>query len=511
MGAATFDVFIYGSHPGAIVAACAAAQRGAKVGIGHHASHIGAPFSAGLGVTDLGRYGSKMLGSWIPNSFFTRVTAASGGSRNLTRQVPWLSEVVFGEMLRFYGVTPFFGPTYRAVSVAKTGQTTNSVTFASGDVISFTVGIDGTDEQDLLALAGCTLATGRESAAQYGENLAGFYPVWDTFTPADCYDGLGNLINGYSAYPDGASPGDADDTMQVGGWRLALTRRPDNVKLVAQPSNYDPSLFEYLRRGAPLGDPNWRPYGVSWTNFGKGDMNDDTGFDYIKGWGAGDVAARSAIFMKMYAEKAGWLWFLQNDASVNPTTQAYCRALSLCRDEHLDGTASSSIYGVTQTGWPYHIYLRDSRRLVGQYVMKQDDLQVNTTKADTLSVGAYSIDNHTHRLLAVTKAGVAGYIRDGLGANPDTSVRQVVPGYQIPARAARPLNSESVNLLTITPSASAVAMSSLRIDFWRMAFGAAVGRWAAKAVMEATALDSISIPALQTELTGLGHVISYTP
>ena len=502
-----FDVLIYGPHPGGIMAGCAAAHRGAKVGIFHHASHPGSPYSTGLGNTDTSNPGARAFGSYLTRNFFNRITAASGGTTFLLRQVPWLTEVTFGQMLRYYGVYTFFGPQYRAASVSKTGARTDSVTFDSGDTVNFTVGCDASDELDLLALAGCTLTRGRESAAQYNESLGGFFPAPWTFTAADTGDGLGGLINGYSPYPD-LQPGDADLTQQVIGWRMALTDQAYNRRLVAKPPDYDESLILRQIRDIPTGNPNWKPWGIANTNFGRGDMNDDTSFGYMDGWGDAELVGRQGMFKKSYTEKASIMWYMQSSPNVDPSIRAAARALSLCNDEFQDTTASSSIYGATQRGWPYHFYLRDSRRLVGQYVMKQADCQTSPTKTDSLGPGQYSLDNHNHRLIAITQGGVKGYIKDSFGNVQDKSLRATSPGYHMPARSARPLASESTNLATINPSASAVAWSSLRIDVNRMVFGEAVGRWLAKAAMEAKQLDDVSIPDLQTELIGLGHPVT---
>ena len=55
----------------------------------------------------------------------------------------------------------------------------------------------------------------------------------------------------------------------------------------------------------------------------------------------------------------------------------------LCKDEFTD-TAH----------WPHQLYVREARRMVGEYVMSQRDIQTELTKPDVIGMGSYNSDSH---------------------------------------------------------------------------------------------------------------------
>src|ERR1700692_462257 len=54
----------------------------------------------------------------------------------------------------------------------------------------------------------------------------------------------------------------------------------------------------------------------------------------------------------------------------------------------------------TQT-WPNQLYIREGRRLVGEYVMRQADLQTERTKPDSIGMGSYNSDSHNIQRIAM--------------------------------------------------------------------------------------------------------------
>lgn len=493
---------VYGGTWAGVNAACAAMIAGDPGGakIINPYLNFGGCMSNGLGAVDLGRYGSHGIG-WLTSEWRRRQTAYYGTRVNLTRTTPSQMEQVLMDMMKFYGVEMWNAKTL--ASVSKTGAHIDSITMATGEVFAASNYLDCTEDGDLAKMAGVTMVSGRESAAQYGESLAGFYPVPESFIPFDCYASPGVLLPNFSPYPPALNPGDADAGIQAYTFRMCLTQKKENKRKFVKPIGYDPTKFEYLRRAIPAGLSTWKPIGGAACLDAKYDMNGDYGIPYQWDWPESTPAQRVVILNKIYVELAGWLWFLANDPSINPQVQDYVNTWGTPLDEF---TAA----GATSAGWPKELYVRVSRRMVGQYVMTQFDLQSTITKADSIAMGFYSIDNHVNQRLAVVMGGVPGYIFDSLGAGSDTAARQVIP-YQIPYRASLPLITECTNLgVPVAGSWSNVAMSSGRIDIHKANVASAMGYACGKAAKTASTLNALNVTDLQTDITNLGQVIAYT-
>ena len=67
----TFDVLVYGSTPGGIIAAVAAARHGATTALLSQRAHIGGVCAGGLGQTDIGGCAEEVIGG-LPLEFFKR-------------------------------------------------------------------------------------------------------------------------------------------------------------------------------------------------------------------------------------------------------------------------------------------------------------------------------------------------------------------------------------------------------------------------------------------------------
>jgi hypothetical protein len=503
MATETYDAVGYGNTAAAVFSACAKVAGGAqKVALVTPQTHFGGILSNGLGSIDIGRYGTRGIG-FMSDEFFRRLASYSGSRLRLGRNSPSNIEMALNSMLKDYGVIARTG--YQLASVLKTGTVLNSFTATDGTVFAGSQFSDETEDGDLAKAAGVTMRVGRESQAEYGESLAGFYPNPDTFVPLDCYDGNGNIIYGFSPYPATAF-GDADGGVQSYGFRLCITQDVENKKAWPKPAGYDPSLFEYLRRinERNLQNPSWKPFGAAACVDGKFDMNADFGIPRQWEWPDATPARRAEILQLIYAEQAGWLWFLANDASVHPDVRSYVNSWGPCLDELVDSSVSAS-------GWPSEPYVRTSRRMVGQYVQKQSDVQVNITKTDSIAVGFYSIDIHINRRLAYQKDGVPGFIIDSVGYSEDGDARQVQP-YQIPLRCILPQAADCSNLVVgVASSYSSVAMGSGRIDIHKANQAAAGGFLQGRCIATGQALNAYSVPDLQSRLVALGQVISYTP
>ena len=129
--------------------------------------------------------------------------------------------------------------------------------------------------------------------------------------------------------------------------------------------------------------------------------------------------------------------------------------------------------------------------MVGEYVMKQPDIQTGITKPDAIGMGSYQSDSHGVERIATA---------DGTTQNEGEMYVPTKP-YQIPYRLILPKRSETKNLMVpVCFSASHVAYSTLRMEPQYMIIGQAAGVAAAMAVHQHTTIYDVSIPDLQKQL-----------
>jgi hypothetical protein len=147
--------------------------------------------------------------------------------------------------------------------------------------------------------------------------------------------------------------------------------------------------------------------------------------------------------------------------------------------------------------WPDQLYIREARRMVGEFVATQKDLQTDRTTPDAIGMGSYNSDSHN--LQRFINAG--GFVEN------EGDVQVPVQPYQIPFRLLLPKRAEVTNLLVpVCFSASHVAYSSLRMEPQYMILGHAAGIAAAAAARSGVAVQDTDVAALQLQLRKEGAV-----
>lgn len=486
-------------------ACCAAVDAGCTdVKLVTDKTHIGGPMIQGLSAIDLGKTGGSGIG-YLSEEYFHKLARMLGSNVRLTKDAPFTAEEIFKWMLDFRGISVYVGKTLTAVN--KTGARVDSIV-AGGITFAADQFHDGCEAGDMAVMGGMTSTVGREAAGDFAETLGGFYPVESSFVPFDCYASPGVLLPGFSEYP-AMDPGDADGGVMGYGLRLPITKNVQFKLDWPLPDNYDTLQFEYLIRAMPP-NADWKPFVGNPCLFGILDMNAEFGIPEQWAWGDGNQAVRDAIFDHVYSTELGWLWWLANDPSVDPTVQAYVRSYGLDSRCFTDSSP-------TPQGVPKEMYVRNSRRchegsffLDEGHPFRQQNIQVDITHADSFAMGYYAIDWKSAQKLAVVRGGVAGFISDGIGNNPDPSVRQPTNGpYQLPARMGRPDPTQLVNVtLGRCQDVTSVASGGTRIDLQSANFSSGLGMWGGMAAAAGTTLDLIAIADVQDELIARGQVLA---
>jgi FAD dependent oxidoreductase len=485
------DVVVYGGTAGGVIAAVAAAREGLKVTLVTPDRHLGGMVSGGLGWTD---YGKKPVIGGYSLEFFERV------GRKYGRDIEWhfephVAEAVFEDLVKEAAVQVIRGRLREKRGVVKSGSTLTAIVTEDGATFSAKVFVDASYEGDLMAQAGVSYTWGREAAAEYAESLAG---VRDR-TPLHQFRAAVSPRG-----PDGAllpeitprtadAVGAADKRVQAYNFRVCMTRRPENRAPWPKPARYTPSRYELLARYLPaLEAALGRPLAINdvmkadLLQNGKTDTNNNgaVSTDYIGGsygFPEGTYASRARIRQAHVDYIQGFLYFLATDPRVPAGLSAEMKEWGLCRDEFIDAGH-----------WPYQLYVREARRMIGEYVMSQKDIQSDLAKPDAIGMGSYNSDSHN-----VQRRPTA----DGLAVENEGDMQVPVTPYQIPYRIMVPKRAQATNLLVpVCFSATHVAYSTLRMEPQYMIIGHAAGVAAKLAIDVGGAVQDVDVAALRRKL-----------
>jgi hypothetical protein len=360
---------------------------------------------------------------------------------------------------------------------------------AEGGAYAAAVFVDGSYEGDLMAGAGVPYTIGRESRDLYGETWAGRQPAWrpgkhNFDVRLSPFADDGSLLPFIRApeLDDRGWPaerlGEGDGGLQAYQYRLCLTHRPENRLPLPEPPGYDPARFELLRRHlAAAGDrmhahdllglvPDLLPNGKCDVNsIGPFSLNLLDGSN--RGYPDGDAATRAQIAADHLHYAQAFLHYLATDESVARHIRDEVARWGPAADEFTD-----------TGGWPHQLYVRDGRRMLGAYVLRERDLLDPQPMPDAVAHGSYNIDI---REVERTWRYLPEYVREPATFN-DGYVSVAVPPYPIPYRSLIPRREHCENLLVpVCLSASHVAFGSVRMEPTLMMLGHAAGAAAAAA------------------------------
>jgi hypothetical protein len=500
-------VVVYGGTAGGVIAAVAATREGMKTALVEPGVHLGGMVSGGLSWTDYGK--KEVIGGRALEVYYRvgrHYQMPLYGQDVTWLPEPHVAEEIFRRMVREAGVALFeHERLVEKNGVRKQGARVTAIATEAGDQFAAAIFIDSTYEGDLMAQAGVSHTFGREAASQYGESLAGVRdqtPYHQFLVNVSAYDAAGKLLPEISARTLPAA-GSADKALQAYNYRMCLTDVAANRVAFAKPVGYDAGRYELLARlirarreaegRVPALDTLMT---LSRIPNGKTDINNNGAFstDYIGGsWNYPDAsyAEREKIWQAHKDYQAGFFYFLANDPRVPESLRQEMNRWGLAKDEFTD-----------TENWPHQLYIREARRMVGEYVMTQKDLQTDRAKPDAIGMGSYNSDSHNvERIVG----------RDGNVCNEGDMQVPVQP-YQIPYRVMLPRRVEAENLLVpVAFSASHVAYSSIRMEPQYMILGHAAGVAARLAVGSGKAVQDIDVSALMATLRKEGAILEYQP
>lgn len=524
----TSDVVVYGGTSGGVIAAVQAKRMGHSVVIVCPDKHLGGLSSGGLGWTDTG---NKSVIGGLARDFYHRVwkhyqtddawkwqkksdygnkgqgsSAIDGKRRTMWIFEPHVAENVFDELVKEYDI-PVFRDEWldRKSGVSKSDGRISSIRMLSGRSCSGKMFIDATYEGDLLATADVDYHVGRESRAQYGEAWNGIQtgvlhhshhfgavkkPISPYVIPGDSSSGLLPRI---SPDPPGKF-GDADHRVQAYCFRMCLTNDPSNRVPFPKPKDYDESQYELLVRILEAG---WREgfrkfdpipnYKTDTNNHGPF-STDNIGFNYD--YPEASYERRLEIIKEHEVYQQGLMHFLANSPRVPDDVRAKFAEWGLAKDEFVDNG-----------NWPHQIYVREARRMVGKYVMTENELLKKRPTPQSIGMGSYTMDSHNVQRYVTPE----GYVQN----EGDIGVSTRGP-YEIALGSILPKKKQCKNLLVpVCVSSSHIAFGSIRMEPVFMILGQSAATVASMAINEDLAVQDVDYSQLRERLLKEGQVLNY--
>ncbi len=515
-----YDVVVYGGTSAGVVAAVQAARMGHTAVLIAPRGHLGGMSSSGLGWTDTG---NKSVIGGLSREFYRRIkkhydNPASWRYENrddyryyrpeddaMWTFEPHVAERIFDEMVREAGVPVLRGERLqRPGGVVKRGTVIESLRLESGREVSGRMFIDCSYEGDLMAEAGVTYTVGRESNRVYGETINGvatrlnyhnhrFIVRVSPFVRPD--DPSSGLLPGIDPTGPGKE-GEGDHRVQAYNYRLCLTDVPENRVPFTRPEGFREIEYELLFRNFEAGDRRL-PLKIDMMPNRKTDVNNNgaVSTDYIGmnyDYPDAGYARRAEIERAHEVYVRGLMWVLANHPRVPVEIRRQVSRWGWAKDEFVDNDH-----------FPFQIYVREARRMVGEYVMTEHDCRRLRVAPDSVGLGSYNMDSHN----------VQRYVTEDGTVQNEGDVQESPGGpYVVSYRSLLPKRNEATNLLVpVCLSASHAAYGSIRMEPVFMILGQSAATAACLALERGTTLHDLDYAVLRKRLLADGQVLDLPP
>ena len=514
------DVVIYGGTSAAITAAVQAKRMGKTVLVISPDIHLGGLTSGGLGFTDTGKkeviggisrefyqkvydhYQSDEAWQWQDRSEYGNkgqgTPAIDGDARTMWIFEPHVAEKVFEDMVKENDIEVLRDEWLdRESGVTLQNNRIVAIRTLSGKEFKGRMFIDATYEGDLMAAAGVSYHVGREANSVYNEEWNGIqtgvfhhrhhFKALDT--PIDPYwipgDPSSGLLPRISADDPGVK-GEGDHKVQAYCFRTCMSNHPDNRVPFPRPENYDSTQYELLVR---IFDAGWRewfdkfdiiPNRKTDTNNHGPFSSDNIGMNYD--YPEASYERRREIIKEHEDYQKGLLYFVANDPRVPNEIQEEFQKWGLAKDEFKDNG-----------NWPHQIYVREARRMIGKFVMTENELLKKTPTPESVGMGSYTIDSHN----------IQRYVTEEGHVHNEGDIGVSLPGgpYEISYGSLVPQVGECENLLVpVAVSSSHIAFGSIRMEPVFMILGQSAATAAAMAIDSGITVQDVPYSELKEQL-----------
>lgn len=521
------DVIVYGGTSSAVTTAVQVARMGKSVILVSPDTHLGGLSSSGLGFTDTGNkavigglarefylilyqhYMKPEAWKWQKQSEYGNKgqgnPAIDGEFRTMWIFEPHAAEEAFEQLIKKFNIKVFRDEWLeRNHGVIKKNGTIISFQTLSGKIFRGKVFIDATYEGDLMAATGINYNTGREANKVYQEEWNGIQTgdiqykhhdfgklnISPYVIPGDSSSGLLPRISANSP----GIRGDGDKRIQTYCFRTCLTKTELNRVPFTRPAGYDSTQYELLIR---IYNAGWRE---TFNKFdaipnSKTDVNnhgpfsfDNIGMNYD--YPEAGYERRKEIIKEHITYQKGLLYFIANDPRVPADVRDEMKKWGYSKDEFIDNG-----------NWPYNIYVREARRMNGEYVMTENDVLGKRKVPHSIGMGSYNLDSHNTQR----------YIKpDGFVENEGDIELPTKQPYQIDLGSIMPKKEECRNLLVpVCVSSTHIAFGSIRMEPVFMILGQSAGTIASMAIVKKKSIYDLTYDEIRAKLISDGQVLEF--
>jgi hypothetical protein len=519
------DVIVYGGTSAAVTTAVQVQRMGQSVIVVSPDSHLGGMSSSGLGFTDTGN--KEVIGGlarefyqliyqhyqkpdswrWQKQSEYGNTgqgnPAIDGEKRTMWIFEPHVAEESFETLIKQNNITVHRDEWLdRENGVTKAKNRITSIKTLSGKVYKGKIFIDATYEGDLMASAGVGYTVGREDNALYGEMWngvqAGVFHHGHYFKDKiDPYRIQGDPSSGLLPRISNEKPGEngsGDSKIQAYCFRLCLTQHPENRIAITKPGGYDSTQYEILVR---LSATRWDEFFGKYDPIPnlKTDVNNHGPFSFDNigmNWDYPEASyeRRKEIINEHILYQKGLLYFMETDQRLPAWVRETMNKWGFSKDEFADNG-----------NWPYNIYIREARRMTGDYVMTENDVLCKRAVPNSIGMGSYTMDSHNVQRYVTT----AGYLQN----EGDIGVAAPKP-YQISLGSILPEKDECRNLLVpVCVSCSHIAFGSIRMEPVFMILGQSAGTVASLALKNKKDVHDLTYAEIRKQLVADGQILEF--
>ena len=520
-----YDLVVYGGTSGGIAAAIQAKRMGKSVILIEPGSRIGGLTTGGLGQTDIG---NKAAIGGFSREFYEAIriyydnpenwkwqerdnyldegqTRTKKGESAMWTFEPSAALKVYEGFIKNENIELVLNKKIdRTNGVNKIDGKIISIKMLSGEAYHGKMFIDATYEGDLMAISGISYTVGREPNILYKETMNGVNTKFTdtTMTGLSAHNAMNhNFVDGVDPYvikgdsvsgllpfinPNGpGEEGAGDHKVQAYCFRMCLTDHPENRIPFEKPENYNELEYELLLRNYESGEE-----GFPWINSKmpnrKTDTNNRTGFstDFIGqnyNYPEASYEEREIIIERHRQYQKGLMWTLAYHPRMSEHIRKEVSRWGTSRDEF-----------ERSDGWQQQLYIREARRMIGEYVMTQYNCEGLEVVEDVIGMGAYGMDSHH----------IQRYVNsDGFVKNEGNVEARVKEPYPISYRSIIPKTSECSNLLVpVCLSASHIAFGSIRMEPVFMVLGQSAATAACLAIDENVTVQKLDYSLLKAKL-----------